>query len=81
MPKKANSTSKATKTAAPAAASASDLWLNVFLSVFGISLFFSGIQSLQFDQSSAAVLGVVAALSGGVVLGLALGRLRSRRSK
>lgn len=82
MPKKATAKPKSTKaaktTVAPSKAGQGDIWLNVFLSIFGISLFFSGIQSLGYNRGSAATLGVVAALSGGVVLGLAMGRLRDR---
>lgn len=64
----------------PAPVNSTDLWFNIFMSIFGISLFFSGVQSLGFSMgNSAQILAVVAALSGGMVLGLSLAKMWGRK--
>lgn len=54
--------------------------MTVFMSIFGVSLFFSGIHSLGMgEQTSASILGIIAALSGGIVIGITIAQLTARR--
>ncbi len=57
-----------------------DLWMTVFLSIFGISMFASGIHTLTAGaESSANLLGIIGALSGGIVIGITVAKLAARR--
>ena len=59
-----------------------DIWMTVFLSIFGISLFFSGVHNLITGAlETSHILGVIAALSGGIVIGISLTKLPRTRKK